>query len=166
MKKRKGFVSNSSSSSFICDITGREFSGWNMDLIDAEMRACQNGHTFDEKFYNEPSLVNKREIIAKGNSDYEKEETKDLDAEEFEEWWETNHDRDEDPPEFCPICSFRYAKQQEIMLFLLAQANIKLSAVLAQIKVSYGDWNNFNDKLLRNVKGEAFNDLDYTLEDE
>jgi hypothetical protein len=45
MKKRNGFVSNSSSSSFICDFCGRDESGWDLCLDEAEMFKCENGHT-------------------------------------------------------------------------------------------------------------------------
>ena len=44
MKKRNGFVSNSSSSSFVCDVCGAETSGWDMCLSDAYMFECENGH--------------------------------------------------------------------------------------------------------------------------
>lgn len=44
MKIRRGFVSNSSSSSFVCDVCGGEYSGMNASLEDAEMVQCKNGH--------------------------------------------------------------------------------------------------------------------------
>lgn len=44
MKIRIGFVSNSSSSSFVCDHCSRVESGWDMGLSDAEMVVCSNGH--------------------------------------------------------------------------------------------------------------------------
>lgn len=46
MKTRLCFVSNSSSSSFICDITGAVESGMDISLTDLEMVECVNGHTF------------------------------------------------------------------------------------------------------------------------
>lgn len=46
MKMRKGFVSNSSSSSFICDITGHVEGGYDCCLSDVEMAECVKGHTF------------------------------------------------------------------------------------------------------------------------
>lgn len=45
MKIRKGFVSNSSSSSFICDVCGESYSGWDATLDEAEMFECVHGHT-------------------------------------------------------------------------------------------------------------------------
>ena len=48
MKIRNGFVSNSSSSSFICEVCGQDASGYDMCLSDAEMYECINGHVFCE----------------------------------------------------------------------------------------------------------------------
>lgn len=42
MKIRTGFVSNSSSSSFVCDVCGNIESGWDLGLNDAEMCECVN----------------------------------------------------------------------------------------------------------------------------
>ena len=55
MKLRKGFVSNSSSSSFVCDVCGYTESGWDMSLEEAEMYECENGHTFCEGHIIEPT---------------------------------------------------------------------------------------------------------------
>lgn len=50
MKKRIGFVSNSSSSSFICDITKEEFEGHELTAEEAgvvEYSSCKPGVDFD-----------------------------------------------------------------------------------------------------------------------
>lgn len=46
MKLRKGFVSNSSSSSFVCDFCGSVESGYDACLSDFDMSMCEHGHTF------------------------------------------------------------------------------------------------------------------------
>ena len=70
MKIRMGFVSNSSSSSFICDITGQIESGMDICLNDAEMSMCVNGHTFSNEYLlfdleNAPNDV-KIKLVAEG----------------------------------------------------------------------------------------------------
>lgn len=45
-KIRNGFVSNSSSSSFICDFCGYDESGFDLCLSDVNMSQCEKGHTF------------------------------------------------------------------------------------------------------------------------
>ena len=46
MKVRNGFVSNSSSSSFVCNICGEIEAGYECSLSDFEMEECEHGHTF------------------------------------------------------------------------------------------------------------------------
>ena len=46
MKIRNGFVSNSSSSSFICDVTGQEVCGYDITLEDYDLCECEHGHIF------------------------------------------------------------------------------------------------------------------------
>ena len=48
MKIRQGFVSNSSSSSFICDVTGEEHSGYDCSPYDYDYYECCNGHIFPQ----------------------------------------------------------------------------------------------------------------------
>jgi hypothetical protein len=68
MKIRSGFVSNSSSSSFICDVSGRIESGMDMGISDAEMFRCQNGHTIGNEYrieVGEPDITDKvKEILS------------------------------------------------------------------------------------------------------
>lgn len=46
MKTRTGFVSNSSSSSFVCNVCGTAESGMDASPSDFEMSECTNGHIF------------------------------------------------------------------------------------------------------------------------
>ena len=82
MKIRTGFVSNSSSSSFICDFCGREDSGMDYCLEDVEMFECENGHTFCED-----------EILTP--NDEQLEDTSD-------EYCEYRYGV---PERFCPVCN-------------------------------------------------------------
>jgi len=44
MKVRNGFVSNSSSLSFTCDICNTVESGWDLSILDINMIYCENDH--------------------------------------------------------------------------------------------------------------------------
>lgn len=101
MKIRSGFVSNSSSSSFVCDFCGREDSGMDYCLEDAEMFECEHGHTFCED-----------EILMPENTSW---------AEEFEKLEEENPEvyyeyRYGVPEKFCPVCD-RFKKMQQDELY-------------------------------------------------
>lgn len=75
MKVRSGFVSNSSSSSFVCDITGYSYAGYD-DSYDCEYAQCVDGHEFDADGY--PEVV---------------------------EYIHNDGDRYDIPAELCPICN-------------------------------------------------------------
>ena len=69
MKTRAGFVSNSSSSSFICQVCGDVESGYDWSEADAGMRHCQKGHSFHlahcEKDIHDISTKEKYEYLKK-----------------------------------------------------------------------------------------------------
>lgn len=45
MKIRMGFVSNSSSSSFVCDLTGRSYEGYDGEY-EVDTVTCEHGHEY------------------------------------------------------------------------------------------------------------------------
>jgi hypothetical protein len=55
-KIRNGFVSNSSSSSFVCCISGDIESGWDISYEDAGMYECLEGHVFSEDYKVTPAI--------------------------------------------------------------------------------------------------------------
>ena len=69
MKVRNGFVSNSSSSSFVCDVCGAIESGYDASLEDFDMQECVNGHEFhtdcmeDTPNFNEADIKTRYEYL-------------------------------------------------------------------------------------------------------
>lgn len=65
MKFRKSFVTNSSSSSYICEISGEVESGYDISSNDVGMLQCTNNHIFLEQFLIdiEPSLDEIKEFV-------------------------------------------------------------------------------------------------------
>ena len=94
MKIRLGFVSNSSSSSFTCDICGHTESGWDMCLSDAEMVESRHG------MYCEEHLLKPLD------------EPLDEDGDEYTE-------RDKIPDELCPIYNLALLSDTDILLYML-----------------------------------------------
>ncbi|MCK9369184.1 hypothetical protein M0R04_04535 [Candidatus Dojkabacteria bacterium] len=122
MKIRKGFVSNSSSSSFICDVCGFVESGYDMSLYDAEMYQCENGHTF----------CNKHMVLA---SEYDMK----CDDDEIVD------SRYEVPSKYCPICSISSVSSDDMLAYLLKKNNTNKDKVTSEIRVEFGSYEEFSE---------------------
>lgn len=136
MKYRKDFVTNSSSSSFICEICGANESGWDISLSEAGMVECVNGHTFCEsemadvdkeqivKVMLEPEYNNHSESELKEmKEDYLKSELLDIDDMRYEI-----------PELFCPICQFVEYSEKDLSAYLLKKYNVSRDLVFAEVK--------------------------------
>ena len=62
MKIRSGFVSNSSSSSFICEVCGNIESGYDLSFSDREMCECENGHILDNSHVITAAKVEREDL--------------------------------------------------------------------------------------------------------
>ena len=110
MKIRTGFVSNSSSSSFICKVCGENQSGWDLSLREAEMCECVKGHIFCNTH-----LIGE---LNKPKSDENE------DDEDYDEAYDI-------PSKHCPICQLQSITDRDVLEYLLktrsiTQAEIKL----------------------------------------
>ena len=114
MKIRTGFVSNSSSSSFVCDVCGEECSGMDMCLSDAQMYQCENGHTFCESHALE---VDEEEGI---------------------------DDRYEANEKHCPVCQFKVMTEIDLSRWFFAtHPELSKESILKAWKEEYGDYKTF-----------------------
>ncbi len=102
MKVRKGFISNSSSTSFICDVCAETVGGWDMGLEEADMFECENGHTFC------------REHTVGGRESLEEKFDDDGEAEEFDSY--------EVPAKYCPCCTFEKVVDYDLVNYFLKEA--------------------------------------------
>lgn len=150
-KIRNGFVSNSSSSSFVCDLCGYETSGWDMCLSEAEMFECENGHTLCDEHMLQPTQEWLNEYI------YKIKENRELTDEEFNECVKelqidlnnvTKYDIREldcrfgygdvfryDVPEcLCPLCNFEELSMEDAKEYLKKTTSYTIDEVFEYIK--------------------------------
>lgn len=149
MKIRADFVTNSSSSSFVCEICGRSESGWDMCLSEAEMMECVNGHTFcyDESLPKPTKKAMIKMILEnKWNKDAWNSDIKDYkDYTEDEllvmskdELWEGFCCEDSGcygvPECICPICQFIEYSENDLSAYLLKEYGVPREDVFAEVK--------------------------------
>ena len=155
MKIRLGFVSNSSSSSFVCDVCGREKSGYDLCMSDIDMRECSHGHIFCTD-HKEIILKDIKEIIEQdntGNVDKKiktaaktasNEELEDIWEELINEWDDFNY---ECPPQACPICNFECFLDVDLINYLLKKTKRDRASVLTDIKSKFNNYVDFKNDL-------------------
>lgn len=137
MKFRKDFVTNSSSSSYTCDICGATESGWDMSLEEAGMVECVNGHTICK---DELLEIPRKELIKKIlESGYEKESEEELNGQYDDDslldiFWDQEDNRYAAPEEFCPICQFIEYSQYDLGKYLEKEYKVSRSDVFAKVK--------------------------------
>lgn len=131
MKYRKSFVTNSSSSSFVCDICGRVEIVWDTGLSDVGMYQCVNGHTFCKDEALEISKEDLIEVIVEDKwNKSSKEELEKMELEELMEYFDVG-----DVPEcFCPICNFIEYSQSDLARYLLKEYDIPRNEVFEEVK--------------------------------
>ena len=124
MKIRKGFVSNSSSSSFVCDVCHENISGMDLCYEEAEMFECENGHTVCEEH-----------IISKDHYDVLKE------ADDEGEFLYGV------PEKFCPICQFKSVDNDEVLQYLKQKYTTSNEEFLKEIKSKFKTYKEFRQSL-------------------
>jgi len=144
MKFRKDFVTNSSSSSYVCEICGESHSGFDASVEDFDMFECVNGHVLCQEHMLNLSREEQINEILKNkywNSDtreydiqYSREE---LEAMDDDELFETllGAERYYEVPEcLCPICQFEEYSSYDMASYLLTQYKIPKDEVFTEIK--------------------------------
>lgn len=160
MKIRRGFVSNSSSTSFTCDVCGNTESGMDASLSDFEMSQCEHGHTFCNSHQTYTATVDdKRKHLIENEKartyrgeDKIKEEVARLTALDENDVESEYEDSYEVPACTCPICRMEKITDYDALQYLLIKNGLKHTDVLAEAKARFnGDYQAF-DAFLRPPK--------------
>lgn len=148
MKFRKDFVTNSSSSSYVCEICGRTESGLDMGLSEAEMMECVNGHTFccDEAL-DKPSKKDLIKMILEnewnkkvwdskieGCRDYSEDELLVMEDDNLFNNFCSENGYYEVPECVCPICQFIEYSEYDLSAYLLKEYGVPRDDVFAEVK--------------------------------
>lgn len=157
MKLRSDFVTNSSSSSFLCEICGYETSGYDMSYRDADMYQCVNGHEFCTHHAVELSRDEMLKLILENgwNSkwDYSLKETvtvpeielKEMDDDALMAFIVDSYS--EVPEEVCPICTMQNYNDGDILKYLLKEKDMNEESVFAEIKEKFSTYQEFKEYL-------------------
>jgi len=119
MKIRTCFVSNSSSSSCVCDLCGKTETGWDLCVGDAGMFICVNDHT-----------VCQDEAVIDFNDWIDERERRELAGESMEpaEYGV--------PEKYCPFCCMIEFTQSDLKRYLYQKTHIPDEKVLAEVKAA------------------------------
>ena len=140
-----GFVSNSSSSSYTCDVCGNTESGMDISLQDLEMYECQGGHTICES-HSMPLERQDYIKVIEGNDYGDVDSIKDMDDDELAELCESDYDiRYSLPKTNCPVCNLDHIQDYTVLKFIEKELGIE---------------QNYQKKLIK----DKFNNLDAVRE--
>jgi hypothetical protein len=156
MKVRKGFVSNSSSSSFICEISGETFEGRDASLSDFNLVECANGHTFCDEFLladfeefkslfeGEPPTFDEVNVFVK-----DEKLSQEL-INNYKEYGEIDDDIENGygiPVSFCPICQMEKFSKSELISYLMTKCDTDINKLSVEVKAKFNNYKEFQEYL-------------------
>lgn len=179
MKIRTGFVSNSSSSSYICEICGSVMEDDNDDMV-----TCERQHTFCV-YHLKHALFSKEIVsayVARSESlpDDSKQELirliRAVDLSTFNQLRESLYSesdnptlhqidvllddlgynverwnlREDLPPEYCPICNLEVITDSDLINYFTASTRMSRNDVIAAVKRRFKDYETFQNYLIEN----------------
>jgi len=143
MKTRQGFVSNSSTSSFICNVCGEKFTGMDAGPSDFDCVACSNGHIICNSHLKDlPPVPPTPPVITNGCKHEFDRETMNFCPTCGKKATEVIVGDDEDDeddygdlrPSQCPVCRLEIYAENEMSRYLEKTREITRDEVFAKVK--------------------------------
>ena len=162
MKIRLGFVSNSSSSSYVCNICREKICGYDVSVSDGDMFNCENNHVICESHLKSKSI--REDICSKSKEEF----LKILDPEEHDEAIELieeyglkdgireYYDRGdgfnyEVPAVHCPICQMTAFDGDELARYLFKIYHISRKKLIKDIQHKFKNYDEYK-QFIKEVK--------------
>lgn len=168
MKLRLGYVSNSSSSSYTCDVCGRNESGYDLSLSEIDMKSCRCYHEFcDEHMITSFPIKNIINLLKEYQDEedikdlYEKlkvlppdtifsEDTFPEDYELFYDFFVEEEGGYDVPSCFCPVCNLDNILVGDVLTYILKKYNLKKDDVENEIKQEFNNLEELKNHLNSN----------------
>lgn len=167
MKTRLGYVSNSSSSSFTCNICGRTESGYDLTLEEIGMLVCECGECYCEKHMMSATKVSDAlKALEKYKDDEEisdlyqrlskmdkdcifSQNTSSDDWNDFVSFFKNLNGCDYMPSCLCPFCNMGYISDTDMLDYVLHECNLEKDRVENEMKFRFQN----RDELVEFLKG-------------
>lgn len=162
MKTRNGFVSNSSSSSFICNYCGELFSGYDAGKSDFGLVECINGHTICDSHVEYKDNDEHKRLLLQDYINHNSSTKSEWERETVEKCRELlqKSEFSSDDEEYiddtlmdvrittaeCPLCNLSKIKTDTTLLYISKINNINIENINKEIKEKFKtlqDVNNF-----------------------
>lgn len=164
MKKRLDFVTNSSSSSYICDVCGHAEGGFDLCLSDVNMCECEYGHII----CTEHTLIDVSSYEGRAKSylasldpvkctellaEYNAATIDDLEDDDFESICnDCGLYSDYVGSSACPICQMKNISYDDLHQYMVAKSGKPQSAIESEIQNNFLTYEDFVNYIRKNFK--------------
>lgn len=150
MKLRHGFVSNSSTSSFLCCVCGQMEAGSDScGMADYGFCRCEHQH----EMCTDHMLDGSEDVSIEQMKKYllenvvDEEELKEMTDENIQEAYEENASEEDSvydfPERFCPVCQMKSIEDERLTTFILKKLGTTKSEVVKEIQKTYKNYDEF-----------------------
>lgn len=136
MKHRSGFVSNSSSSSYTCDVCGGDISGWDINISEYGWIHCTSEHCLCGSCKLKDDSGEPFQKDGESNEDFD---------ERYEKWMDETEEGYYSSEECCPICQMTTLINSDAAAYLMKVHNTNYDKVKEEIKARFKNYDELQE---------------------